>query len=77
MNKTTLIIGIMAISLLLCGCVKEQAGTGDGVITDTTTLPQESGDNATVDGLTQEDLDALEAELEKLEYEDLGGLSDS
>lgn len=76
MNKTILIIGIMGISLLLCGCVKEQAGTNDGVITDATPLPQESGNNVTVDGLTQEDLDALEAELEKLEYEDLGGLSD-
>ncbi len=77
MNKTILIIGILAITVLFCGCVKQQAGAEDGEITDATPLPEESGDNATVDGLTQEDLDALKAELEKLEYEDLGGLSDS
>ena len=77
MKKTILIIGIMTIALLLCGCVKQPQGSEEGAITDATPIPEESGDNATVDGLTQEDLDALKAELENLEYEDLGGLSDS
>lgn len=67
MNKKMVLIGLLLIVfsvVLSSGCIQ----SGD---------LQAPGDQGTglVTGLTQEDLDELRAELEGMEFEDLGGLS--
>lgn len=76
MKKIICILGIMVISLLLCGCAEQQTAPDAGGSEDVAPAPGEPDINTTVGDLTQEDLDHLKEELEELEYENLGGLSE-
>lgn len=81
MRGRLLLICLIIAMVLVCGCGQKAQG-GDGAPTPTPgplpdqTTPGEA-EPPVIEGVSQEDLDDLGEGLEGLEFEDLGGLSDS
>lgn len=87
MKKMMCITGlILLVCLLISGCADQQAQkqTPEDVSQDDkeTIMPIDQQDESSMDSvisnvsaITQEELDQLKADIEKLESEDLGGLS--
>ncbi len=69
---------IILVSLLICGCAQkktEQGASPTPTATPAKTAASMPAPKSTVSSVTQTDLDKLKADIEKLEAEDLGGLS--
>ncbi|MBN1195764.1 MAG: hypothetical protein JXA08_10595 [Methanomicrobiaceae archaeon] len=75
MKKYILFIGILVFALLAAGCAKHQPAADGGDDANLTPTPAPAAGNDT-GSVTQADLDTLKRELEGLEYEAPGGLSD-
>jgi PBP1b-binding outer membrane lipoprotein LpoB len=87
MKKIVCLTGlILLVTLLLCGCANQQPQektdnaqpeeTASEVPTESgTDLPDQQDTTDNVSSVTQEELDKLKADIERLEAEDLGGLS--
>jgi PBP1b-binding outer membrane lipoprotein LpoB len=72
MRMHLLIAGLLIVLVLVCGCgQKAQDGDTAPVQTDSPAT------SPTIEGVSQEDLDELGEDLDALEFEDLGGLSDT
>ncbi|WP_406660694.1 hypothetical protein V7O66_12760 [Methanolobus sp. ZRKC3] len=88
MNRKILITGLIILFLLSCGCAgKKQAASDDIIesddVSDLAPSPEEglvedtvSNESDELAPLSQEELDNLKAELEEMEFDDLGGLSE-
>ncbi|MBP2029503.1 ABC-type Fe3+-citrate transport system substrate-binding protein [Methanohalophilus levihalophilus] len=84
MKTTILILGIIMGLLLVSGCAQQtdivEEGTTDEVVQEE--IPEESSGDENLSNesedlpISQEELDNLKEELEGLEFEDLGGLSE-
>ena len=84
MKTTILILGIIMGLLLVSGCAQQtdivEEGTPDEVVQEE--IPAESSGDENFSNesepltISQEELDNLKEELEGLEFEDLGGLSE-
>jgi ABC-type metal ion transport system substrate-binding protein len=72
MRMRVILVGLLICLVLVCGC-GEKAQEGDTVPVQTA-CPTEP---PVIEGVSQEDLDALGDDLEALEFEDLGGLTDT
>jgi hypothetical protein len=84
MRMHVILVGVLIALVLVCGC-GQKAQDGDAAPVQATgpiegaDEPGTQGDaeQTTIEGLSQEDLDALGRDLEGLRYEDLGGLTDT
>jgi hypothetical protein len=81
MRGRLILVGLLIALVLVCGC-GEKAQDGDAAPVQTPgDLPEQTAPGDTeppaIEGISQEDLDALGEGLEGLAFEDLGGLSDS
>lgn len=88
MNMKILCIGLLALFLLTAGCAdREQNADNDSVdVPDTPDVPISTADDLSenpasnsseqVGSISQEDLDKLKADLEGMEFDDVGGLSE-
>ena len=70
--KRVLLIAMLIAFLLACGCAQK----GGPVATPTPTATPVANVTEAVGSLTQEDLDQLKSDLEDLEFEGPGGLSE-
>ncbi len=87
MNRL-IIAGLILAALLICGCADNSADIVDTPDTPDSETPEDSGnaqetsdietevENTTGLNISAEELEALGEELNQLEYEDLGGLSE-
>lgn len=82
MKKLTVIVGlILLLGILAAGCAgNRRAGVNDDAATATPTVKAtadatDAAPGSNVSAVSQADLDKLRAEIEKLEAEDLGGLT--
>lgn len=77
MKWKILVMVVLVLSLVACGCVKERdSGPATPEVTPTPTeIHNVSDSNASVGGVSQADLDALKEDLERLEYNDITGFS--
>ena len=81
MKKTILLLGLIAVfSLLLVACTPQKQANKENptiekstITEDKTTIKEES----VTTSVSKDNLDQLKAEIEKIEAEDLGGLSNS
>jgi predicted small secreted protein len=80
MRKIIYIIGILlVVSLLLSGCGARKTTVktdGADVEVDGSEVTVKTEDTETVGSISQSDLDKLKADIEGLETDDLGGLSE-
>lgn len=70
--KRIVVIAVLTLLLLACGCAQK----GGPVATPTPTATPVENVTEAVGSLTQKDLDQLKSELEDLEFEGPGGLSE-
>ena len=70
--KRILVIAVLIALLLACGCAQKEGP----VATPTPTATPAENVTEAVGSLTQEDLDQLKSELQDLEFEGPGGLSE-
>ncbi len=79
-----LLAGVLIVMVLVCGCGQKGQDGGEATPLQTTGAAEDAtgqttqgdGDPPVIEGISQEDLDALGEDLEALEFEDLGGLPD-
>lgn len=88
MNKKILITGLIIFFLLTCGCTGKKQATSDEItethdaadvapnINEVMAEDNVSNESNEIASISQEELDDLKAELEDMEFEDLGGLSE-
>ncbi len=83
MRMRVILAGVLICLVLVCGC-GQKAQDGDAAPTQTTGPVEGADEQAThdaeppvIEGVSQEDIDALGRDLEGLEFEDLGGLTDT
>jgi hypothetical protein len=85
MRMRVILVGLLIAMVLVCGCGQKAQDGGDTTPAQTTgptgEIPEqtEPGEVETpvIEGISQEDLDALSEDLKAMEFEDLGGLSDT
>ena len=88
MNTKIIITGLIVIFLLTCGCAEKKQTTSDEIkeshdtidvapdINEVIAEDNVSNESNEVASISQEELDDLKAELEDMEFDDLGGLSE-
>jgi hypothetical protein len=87
MRMRVILAGVLICLVLVCGC-GQKAQDGDAAPAQTIGPVEGADEQATqgiggdaeppvIEGVSQEDIDALGRDLEGLEFEDLGGLTDT